>query len=455
MENHYPVSLPPSQTHRQHTKRYSLMAPKARKKRRCSFCSQWSLMPTCGRLREEVNSAFGHLLLSSELLLTFPSGSHASSKATHLASQPPGVENEEFLWTCRHEEKVKRSKMPQVKQNWARLPRVTLTLGRTRSGTQGPAALRGQRPGLRSRPHSGSGQAGRPEQRWRPRSPSPGWPLGGGGWRWPEPMAAPRPSGTARPCPGRGPGPAASPRRQRRMRGRGGSRGSGRAPDSNRRFGGRGEKRGKETARGEWSGAEEGGGESGRGVWKGSVAESEGRRQKPGKEARRTARAGRGVRGRTGLWDLGFGHPRPQRGAPARLVLPPALPSAGTMVDRGPLLTSAIIFYLSIGAAIFEVLEEPHWRSATDNYKRQKTELLKQFPCLGQEGLDRILQVRWAGRGRAGGAGSSSSSSRCSGPWSGKPRGPGRAGGLRNRRDRPCLRPHKARGRKTAPRAGA
>lgn len=72
------------------------------------------------------------------------------------------------------------------------------------------------------------------------------------------------------------------------------------------------------------------------------------------------------------------------------------------MVDRGPLLTSAIIFYLSIGAAIFEVLEEPHWRSATDDYKRQKTELLKQFPCLGQEGLDKILQVR-RGRGcRAG-----------------------------------------------------
>ncbi|GAB0187264.1 potassium channel subfamily K member 5 [Grus japonensis] len=63
------------------------------------------------------------------------------------------------------------------------------------------------------------------------------------------------------------------------------------------------------------------------------------------------------------------------------------------MVDRGPLLTSAIIFYLSIGAAIFEVLEEPHWRSATDDYKRQKTELLKQFPCLGQEGLDKILQI--------------------------------------------------------------
>ncbi|XP_019405167.1 PREDICTED: potassium channel subfamily K member 5 isoform X1 [Crocodylus porosus] len=64
------------------------------------------------------------------------------------------------------------------------------------------------------------------------------------------------------------------------------------------------------------------------------------------------------------------------------------------MVDRGPLLTSAIIFYLSIGAAIFEVLEEPNWRAATDAYKLQKSQLLKEFPCLGQEGLDKILQGR-------------------------------------------------------------
>ncbi|CAM2111327.1 potassium channel subfamily K member 5 isoform X1 [Caretta caretta] len=63
------------------------------------------------------------------------------------------------------------------------------------------------------------------------------------------------------------------------------------------------------------------------------------------------------------------------------------------MVDRGPLLTSAIIFYLSIGAAIFEVLEEPNWRAATEDYKDKKTELLKEFPCLGQEGLEKILQV--------------------------------------------------------------
>uniref|UniRef100_A0A8D2KRL1 Potassium two pore domain channel subfamily K member 5 n=2 Tax=Varanus komodoensis TaxID=61221 RepID=A0A8D2KRL1_VARKO len=63
------------------------------------------------------------------------------------------------------------------------------------------------------------------------------------------------------------------------------------------------------------------------------------------------------------------------------------------MVDRGPLLTSAIIFYLSIGAAIFEVLEEPYWREASEDYKEKKTKLLKEFPCLGQKGLDRILEV--------------------------------------------------------------
>lgn len=62
-------------------------------------------------------------------------------------------------------------------------------------------------------------------------------------------------------------------------------------------------------------------------------------------------------------------------------------------MDRGPLLTSAIIFYLAIGAAIFEVLEEPHWKEAKKNYYTQKLRLLKEFPCLGQEGLDKILEV--------------------------------------------------------------
>ncbi|XP_069879938.1 potassium channel subfamily K member 5 [Dipodomys merriami] len=63
------------------------------------------------------------------------------------------------------------------------------------------------------------------------------------------------------------------------------------------------------------------------------------------------------------------------------------------MVDRGPLLTSAIIFYLAIGAAIFEVLEEPHWKEAKKTYYTERVRLLKEFPCLGQEGLDKILRV--------------------------------------------------------------
>ncbi|XP_029442556.1 potassium channel subfamily K member 5-like [Rhinatrema bivittatum] len=63
------------------------------------------------------------------------------------------------------------------------------------------------------------------------------------------------------------------------------------------------------------------------------------------------------------------------------------------MVDRGPLLTSAIIFYLSIGAAIFQVLEEPNWKEAKDVYKSKKEEILRRYSCLSQKDLDTILQV--------------------------------------------------------------
>ncbi|KAG2468043.1 potassium channel subfamily K member 5a [Polypterus senegalus] len=63
------------------------------------------------------------------------------------------------------------------------------------------------------------------------------------------------------------------------------------------------------------------------------------------------------------------------------------------MVDRGPLLTSAIIFYLSIGAAIFQVLEEPNWQRAVDDYKLKKSQIIKDFPCLTQKDLERILEV--------------------------------------------------------------
>ncbi|KAM9355506.1 potassium channel subfamily K member 5-like [Pholidichthys leucotaenia] len=63
------------------------------------------------------------------------------------------------------------------------------------------------------------------------------------------------------------------------------------------------------------------------------------------------------------------------------------------MVDKGPLLTSAIIFYLSIGAAIFQVLEEPNWKWAVKRYRDQKREILAEFPCLSTADLDRILEV--------------------------------------------------------------
>lgn len=64
-----------------------------------------------------------------------------------------------------------------------------------------------------------------------------------------------------------------------------------------------------------------------------------------------------------------------------------------SMVDKGPLLTSAIIFYLSIGAAIFQVLEEPNWVRAANEYSTQKDTILKKHPCLTQDDLDYILEV--------------------------------------------------------------
>ncbi|TNM95957.1 potassium channel subfamily K member 5a isoform X1 [Takifugu flavidus] len=63
------------------------------------------------------------------------------------------------------------------------------------------------------------------------------------------------------------------------------------------------------------------------------------------------------------------------------------------MVDKGPLLTSAIIFYLSIGAAIFQVLEEPNWKLAVKQYRSQKDKILEAYPCLTKTDLDRILEV--------------------------------------------------------------
>uniref|UniRef100_A0A3Q3EQ19 Potassium channel, subfamily K, member 5a n=1 Tax=Kryptolebias marmoratus TaxID=37003 RepID=A0A3Q3EQ19_KRYMA len=63
------------------------------------------------------------------------------------------------------------------------------------------------------------------------------------------------------------------------------------------------------------------------------------------------------------------------------------------MVDKGPLLTSAIIFYLSIGAAIFQVLEEPNWKWAAEEYRKEKNKILEDYPCLSKDELDRILKM--------------------------------------------------------------
>ncbi|XP_070767878.1 potassium channel subfamily K member 5-like [Enoplosus armatus] len=63
------------------------------------------------------------------------------------------------------------------------------------------------------------------------------------------------------------------------------------------------------------------------------------------------------------------------------------------MADKGPFLTSCIIFYLSIGAAIFQILEESNWMSARDQYILQKENILKNYACLTKEGLDEILEI--------------------------------------------------------------
>ncbi|XP_024124148.1 potassium channel subfamily K member 5 [Oryzias melastigma] len=63
------------------------------------------------------------------------------------------------------------------------------------------------------------------------------------------------------------------------------------------------------------------------------------------------------------------------------------------MADKGPLLTSCIIFYLSIGAAVFQILEEPNWMSVRDRYIQQKENILKNYQCLTLEDLDEILEV--------------------------------------------------------------
>lgn len=63
------------------------------------------------------------------------------------------------------------------------------------------------------------------------------------------------------------------------------------------------------------------------------------------------------------------------------------------MADKGPILTSIIIFYLSIGAAIFQFLEEPHLNAALEEYNNHTDYLLQKYPCLTKEDLNQIIKV--------------------------------------------------------------
>ncbi|XP_026996004.2 potassium channel subfamily K member 5b [Tachysurus fulvidraco] len=71
------------------------------------------------------------------------------------------------------------------------------------------------------------------------------------------------------------------------------------------------------------------------------------------------------------------------------------------MADKGSLLTSVIIFYLSIGATVFHLLEEPNWRNAVQKYQEDKEQILRTHPCLTKEQLDTIIEMvaKAAGQG--------------------------------------------------------
>ena len=64
------------------------------------------------------------------------------------------------------------------------------------------------------------------------------------------------------------------------------------------------------------------------------------------------------------------------------------------MAEKGPLLTSCIIFYLSIGAAVFQILEESNWHLAKSRYVEEKEAILKKYSCLTKQDLEYILEVR-------------------------------------------------------------
>lgn len=63
------------------------------------------------------------------------------------------------------------------------------------------------------------------------------------------------------------------------------------------------------------------------------------------------------------------------------------------MADKGSFLTSVVIFYLSIGATVFHLLEEPNWRTAVQQYQQDKDRILQRHPCLTKDDLETIIQT--------------------------------------------------------------
>lgn len=382
-----------------------------------------------------------------------------TQNATDRDSQPPGVENEEFRWTCRHEgtSKIKLElRYPFLPWLWGKHGEERRDgAGAGTSRAPGEEAGAGLPPGPTPAPGTQGGKSGgRGPAPLPPGGPS-GVGDGDGRTPGPDPRArsrgrTPRPRAD-RPClagprAGSRRAPPASPRRQHRMRGRRGKRGSGRAPDSNRCSGGRGENWGKETARGEWNGAEEGGGESGRGVWKGSVEDSKGTRQKPGEEAGRPAGAGRGVRGRTGrLWapTAAARGTRPGSLPPPRSARPPSLPTAAPWWTGAPCWPRPSSSTCPSGRRSLRC-----WRSPTgarlpttiSGRRRSCSSSSRAWARRGWTGSCRYSGAAGAGAGAGAGGGSGRGrSSRCwcwcwccRAPWSGKPRAEEPAGTRHN-----------------------
>lgn len=56
----------------------------------------------------------------------------------------------------------------------------------------------------------------------------------------------------------------------------------------------------------------------------------------------------------------------------------------------------------ALKAGWFSSLLAPYWKEAKTSYYTQKVHLLKEFPCLGKDGLDKILQVSWRFRSAEG-----------------------------------------------------